>query len=348
MTQRADDEPPVSARVLDAAIAWQLKLDAGDPADGAAHCAWLAAHPDHARAWRQLALIDAEIGVLSPYPPLSAALRRPRRTPGWKRAAGLTALAAVTLLGALLADRYQPLDGLLADYRTGTGQRRTVALPDRSVVVLNARSVVDLAFDARTRTLRLRSGEIHVETASDAALSGDRRPFVVSTAHGALYALGTRFMVRHDEDATWLTVTHAAVLARPASCPAARDTACAGERRAEAGQTLRMTQTAVGPVTRARADGDAWKDGMLVVDGEPLSAVVAELARYRPGLLQVAPEVAALRVTGALPLDDGERALAALSASLPIRIVRRSDWWVRIEAEDRRQRTEDREEISNQ
>jgi transmembrane sensor len=307
-----------------------LKLDEGDPADGAAHRAWLAMHPDHARAWRQLALIDAEIGALSPYPPLRAALHRPRRMPGWKRAAGVAALAAGAIFGALLADRYQPLDGLLADYRTGTGQRLTVTLPDRSVVVLNARSAADLAFDANTRTLRLRSGEIHVETAGGA--SDETRPFVVTTAHGTLYALGTRFTVRRGEDATWLTVTQAAVLARPSSCPAMRTAACAGERRAEAGESLRITETAVGPTLRAKAGGDAWKDGMLVVDGEPLSAVAAELARYRPGLLQVAPEVAALRVTGTLPLDDGERALAALNASLPIRIVRRSDWWVRIEA----------------
>jgi transmembrane sensor len=105
-------------------------------------------------------------------------------------------------------------------------------------------------------------------------------------------------MVRRDEDATWLTVT----------------------------------QAAVGPAMRAKADGDAWKDGMLVVNGESRSNVVAELARYRPGLLQVAPEAATLRVTDTLPLDDGEWALAALAASLPIRVVRRSDWRARIEA----------------
>jgi transmembrane sensor len=329
MTQQTDDASPVSGPVLDAAIAWQLKLDAGDPADGAAHRDWLAAHPDHARAWRQLAQIDAEVGRLSPYPSLHTALRQPRRTPGWKRATGVTALAAVLLFGTLLVDRYQPLNGLLADYRTGTGQRQTLTLPDQSLVVLNTRSAMDLAFDADTRTLRLRSGEIHIETASDAT---ETRPFVVSTEHGTLYALGTRFMVRRDEDATWLTVTHSAVLARPASCPAARDIACADERRAEAGERLRMTKTGIGPVMRAKTDSDAWKDGMLVVDDEPLSDVIAELARYRPGILQVAPEVAALRVTGTLPLDDGERALAALSASLPIRIVRRGDWWVRVEA----------------
>ncbi|NMG67624.1 DUF4880 domain-containing protein [Azoarcus indigens] len=330
MQDRKDDERPVSGRVLDEAIAWQLRLDDGNPADEAALRDWLAADPDHARAWRQLAMIDAGAVALRPHAPLRGIIGRPRRASGWKRGAAAMALAAAVGLGLAMADRYQPLDGLLADYRTGTGERLTVTLPDQSVIVLNARSAVDLAFDAHTRAIRLRSGEIHIKTAS--RNPAETRPFVVITGQGSLRALGTRFLVRQEEGTSWLTVTRSAVLARPAGCALESTAACAGERRVEAGQSLQMGAGAPGAAVPAKADSDAWKDGMLVVDGEPLAAVVAELARYRPGFLQVAPEVAALRVTGTLPLDDGERALTALAASLPVRIVRRGDWWVRIEA----------------
>ncbi|MFT4242857.1 MAG: DUF4880 domain-containing protein, partial [Acidovorax sp.] len=62
MTAAALDDAPVHARVLDEAIAWQLRMgndDSGVDAD-ALQC-WLAAHPDHARAWRQLHLLGAEL-----------------------------------------------------------------------------------------------------------------------------------------------------------------------------------------------------------------------------------------------------------------------------------------------
>ena len=43
-----------------------------------------------------------------------------------------------------------------------------------------------------------------------------------------------------------------------------------------------------------------------------LTDVCAELSRYRSGILQCAPEVAGLRVSGAYPLTDIDRALAML------------------------------------
>ncbi|MCV2218539.1 FecR domain-containing protein [Thauera sp. Sel9] len=329
---RRDDDRPVSRRVLDDAIAWQLQLDgvaAGHP-DRAAHKAWLAAHPDHARAWRQLAQLDDELCALPRQAPIRSVLVRSRRRAGWKEAAGTLALALAVGLGTLLVDRHQPIGGLLADYRTGTSERRTVTLPDNTVIVLNARSAVDVDFGADTRALRLRAGEVHIETAHrDPA---EKRPFIVFTADGSLRALGTRFIVRRDDDGTVLTVTESAVLARAAACPAEPEAACAAEQRVDAGQRLYLTADALGTVLPAAADAEAWKEGMLVVDGEPLAAVVAELARYRPGLLRVAPDAAGLRVTGTLPLDDGERALAVLAASLPVRVVRYGNWLVSIEA----------------
>lgn len=44
---------PVSARVLDAAIAWQLCLDCGNgsPVQQAEFDKWYAASEEHARAW---------------------------------------------------------------------------------------------------------------------------------------------------------------------------------------------------------------------------------------------------------------------------------------------------------
>lgn len=328
------EQRPVPRAVLDAAIDWQLRLDDNGGGQRAAHAEWLAADPDHARAWRQLASIDSELRALPTPAGVRQALSRPHRKSAWKTAAAPLALCLAIGCGGAVLDRFQPVAGLLADYRTGTGERRTLTLPDDSLITLDSRSAVDLEFDAETRAIRLRQGTIHIRTAP--GKTSENRPFVVLTAEGSLHALGTRFIVRQNDGNTELTVTESAVLARPNACPADRSQPCAGQQRVEAGQQLRMAADAAGEVRAADAQADAWRDGMLVVDGVPLAAVAARLASYRPGLLRVAPEIADLRVTGTLPLDDGERALAALAASLPIRIVRHGSWLVRIEGLDPR------------
>ena len=70
------------------------------------------------------------------------------------------------------------------------------------------------------------------------------------------------------------------------------------------------------------------KDGMLVVNNQPLGEVVAMLARHRVGHLGVDPRVAGLRVTGTLPLADTDQALLALTAAVPVEVVWTTRWWV--------------------
>jgi transmembrane sensor len=56
---------------------------------------------------------------------------------------------------------------------------------------------------------------------------------------------------------------------------------------------------------------------MLVADAMPMAEVCAQLSRYRPGLLQCAPEAVSIKVSGAYPLADTDRALAMLAKPMP-------------------------------
>lgn len=56
----------------------------------------------------------------------------------------------------------------------------------------------------------------------------------------------------------------------------------------------------------------------------------AVLGRYRPGLLGCDPSVAGLRLSGAYPLDDTDRALAAIARAVPVEVVSRTRYWVRL------------------
>ncbi|GAB2182230.1 FecR family protein [Denitratisoma sp. agr-D3] len=324
-TARQEDEQPVSSKVLDDAIAWQLRLDADSTEHLPGLQRWLDAHADHARAWRQLGMIDARLQSLPQAPALRQVLLKPRRN----RVKPLATVASMLLLAAIglgAVDRFQPLSGLLADYRTGTGEQRRVVLPDQTVIVLNTRSAVDLQFTPSRRALRLLSGEIQVETGH-----GDPRPFVVLTEDGSLRALGTRFLTRRDEQGTMITVTESAVLARPRACNDAVDSPCREEQRVTAGSSLRLGPQGLGEIQPARPEADAWVSGMLAVENMPLDELVKELARYRPGYLSVATTLAQLRVTGTVPLGNTDYAIASLTQVLPVRLTRRGNLWLRIE-----------------
>ncbi|MRU32306.1 hypothetical protein FGX02_00885, partial [Xylella fastidiosa subsp. multiplex] len=57
-----------------------------------------------------------------------------------------------------------------------------------------------------------------------------------------------------------------------------------------------------------------------------------QLDRYRPGRLRCDDAVASLRVSGAFPIDDTDRALAAVERALPVRISRFTRYYVRVTA----------------
>ena len=79
-------------------------------------------------------------------------------------------------------------------------------------------------------------------------------------------------------------------------------------------------------------NASAWTRGQLVAKRMPLGDLSAELARYRHGWLHCDPAIAQLEVSGVFQLDDIDRALSALSDSLPVRIERFTPLWTRVVA----------------
>jgi transmembrane sensor len=219
-----------------------------------------------------------------------------------------------------LAWNTTPLPTLMADQRTGTGERRRMRLDDGTQLQLNTATAVDIRYSESLREVRLLQGEIFIETARDERA----RPFVVHTAEGSIRALGTRFVVRREADLTQVSVQQHAVEVRSANVP---DTAV----RVDAGQQVNFRRDAIEPLQRANPQADAWTRDMLVVNDWRLSEFIRELQRYRTGHLGCDPAVSALRISGAFHLGSTDTILENLTSTLPVRIRRFSRFWTSVE-----------------
>lgn len=297
--------------VLDEAADWLVVMHAGEVSaqERQAWLAWRGRSDAHEQAWQRA---ERLMGTLSGMPAALAmpALDRPRA-----RRATLAKLAALLIAApaAWGTWRWSQAEGWTADYRSATGERRGIRLDDGTRLTLNTASAVDVRYDSGQRTIVLRAGEIHVETAADP------RPFEVRTRDGALRALGTRFTVRQEDEQTHLAVLQGAV----------RITIAQDARVIEAGEQAAFSQLRIGATEPAGPAPSAWTQGMLLADGMPLGVLAAELARYRKGVLRCDPAVAHLRVSGAFPLEDTNRALAMLAATYPVVVASRlGGYWV--------------------
>ncbi len=316
------------ARVRKEAIAWYAQLCSGEatPADHEAWRRWHRAHAEHRRAWEKLEAMQATLQRVPGH--IAASTLRAAGAARTDRRRLLRGVALVASGGALGYLSWQVADGgggwpaLLADHRTGTGEQRSIDLADGSSLLLNTRSAVDVVFDGTRRLIRLREGELLAETARHRMPgSHDARPFMVETAQGSILALGTRFTVRSEGGITRVTVLDDAVEVRAANAP---------ERalRLQAGQQVDIGSDGVGVPQAADAASAAWAQGSLVVNDWTLQEVVAELARYRRGRLACDPAVANLKVSGAFPIHDTDRALSVIARSFPVRVASLTRYWV--------------------
>nr|WP_274380701.1 FecR domain-containing protein [Alloalcanivorax marinus] len=299
------------------ASAWLVRLDAGALSDDEQDALrrWYQTSEAHRRVWEAACQLNQQFTSL-PADLAAPVLRRPRlhRRTVLKSLAGL-GLAAP--LGWHLANE-APWRPWLAAHRTAVGERRALTLADGSAVILNTDTALDVVTDGTDLELRLYQGELFVRT-------GHRRPGTLSvrTAQGRVRALGTEFAVRCLDQATRVTVARDAVTLTPLSGT--------GQRLVQ-GQEGLFSDTAVTAVGAAPADRLAWRQGELVVESWPLAEVIAELARYRPGVLRCQPDVADLRISGVFQTDDTELALEVLEQVFHLRVSRFTDFWVSVGA----------------
>lgn len=319
--------PELPDTVLDQAISWLVRLesDGSNPQLHEACQRWRQADALHEIAWQALQHSDATFRGLAALPDTVAldTLERLHSThPSRRRVLKVlgVGLAASCVTGWSL--RESTLVPWGADYATGVGERRQFLLSDGTRLQLNTASAVDVQFTTQRRLIEMRRGELFIDTGKDNAAPNGRRSFWVNTPHVRLQAIGTAFTVRDDERGTRVRVEDGKVAiygqVEPVSIAAGEEYVidAKGSRRVDA----------------SALNASAWTHGQLVAKRMLLRDLTAELARYRHGWLRCDPAIAQLEVSGVFQLDDIDRALSALSDSLPVSVERFTPFWTRIVA----------------
>lgn len=316
-------EPAIAEHILTEAATWLMELHEGplSPGEQARLEQWRQRSAQHALAWERASALQTRFSTL---PAGGASALKTMAQPAQRRRhikiiAALLMAAPAGWIAYRLAPWPQP-DGV---HRTAIGERRQLRLADGTRVHLNTDTEIAVTISATGRHIVLRQGEIVVETAPGSQAAGMHAPMLVSVAEGRLRPLGTRFAVRQLDRRSQVAVYAGAVEITPQQAPAARTVIVAGR------QAL-FSAAQVAPSTPADEGGVAWQTGMLIADQMPLPDFLAELGRYRRGLLHCAPEVARLTVSGAFPLADTDAVLALLAQTMQVRLQYRTRYWVTV------------------
>lgn len=279
---------------------------------------WRTAHHEHEQAWQRVIHLHQDLdlraipGAGLALQTLETSQRRLHRRQALKLLGGVAMVGTAAWLGKDL----DAVNDWTSDYTTGTGERRSFALPDGSQMQLNTRSTVDLAFNDQQRLVRLKQGEVMIAC-------NTQRSLLVETRDALLEGFEGRFVARQDSDCTQVSVSHGRVaIHRPDN----------GQLQwIESGQNWRLDALGTHRLEQVDMDAMAWTEGLIVTRNMRLFDFLAQVSRYRHGYLGCSDDIADLRLSGVFRLEDPEQLLQLLPRTLPVRLRQRTRWWVRVE-----------------
>jgi transmembrane sensor len=277
--------------LLEEALDWIVRLKTGEPtrADVEALQRWREQSSAHESAFEQAARLFRHAGIaareLADQPfeidaaeidaaeiDAAPALRRSPPKLLARRAFLGGAIAAATA-GYLIArpplGLWPSLEELSADYRTGKGERREIAVTPDASLELNTQTSIALREAQNETRIELISGEVSV-----AATRSASKPFVLLAANGRITAVDAGFDARCLDGVVVVTCLNGVVDVLQNS----------KEVRLQRAQQVSYSSTgfeAAVPADPAQVAG--WRGGLLIFRNQPLSDVVDEVNRYRSG-----------------------------------------------------------------
>ncbi|MDG1818250.1 MAG: FecR domain-containing protein, partial [Porticoccaceae bacterium] len=343
------------------AAGWLARLDNEEPLTPKEHselCIWLNSSTEHRDALKALARFSGQANILTE---LSIPLEPRQGGIGnfiaagfsWAGFRGVTTAVVFCCLGVVLGfsqwggDEFgisSPMVSGNGVYQTRVGEQNAIRLADGSVIELNTDSHIQVDYSAQNRAVKLLRGEAHFSVSKDKS-----RPFEVSAGQGMVRAVGTAFAVRFDRQALEITVTEGEVAL--AELPiVASSTSLAEDQSLNAELGDATNKTLGNPVAAALVEGQsavfkphsptpvpegilsldkddlqkqmAWRSGMLLFTGEPLSEVIDEINRYTALAIEIAdPDIGDIRIGGQFNISDIDVILNVLDAKFNVGVI---------------------------
>jgi len=303
---------PLSREILAEAAAWIAELHDSErnPNVEVRVHAWLKEDERHRQAFERMTHAWDTSGALQPRGQVTATVgRSPARRRGsvsW--AAGLAAAAAVVAFAGWYFFRQDAI-------ATGIGQQQSRLLRDGTRVLLNTNTRIVVRYDEHTRRVRLLKGEALFDVSQRPSW-----PFVVEVDGQEIQALGTSFIVRHD-DSQDLSITlvegKVSVTASSAAASSQAQVLSPGDRLSVSrDRSLALDRPDLNRIT-------AWERGRIEFEDTRLEDAAVEMNRYSPRQISIADkELGKLAITGVFRAGDQEEFLQAVTATFRLQATR--------------------------
>ncbi|WP_322516775.1 FecR domain-containing protein [Rhodopseudomonas palustris] len=298
----AADETPELDAVQRQALAWVIRLNSGEATsdDAAALAMWRKRGPEYEETFREAVrqwhtFGDATRELLgrtdaAPTRPVRSRVVVSRRFVIGGSMAAAAAVGGVYVAAQPPLGLWPSIEELAADYRTGKGERRTIALAQNMAVKLNTQTALSVRSAASAPRVELVSGEAAVDVKSQAAA------VAVDAGGGRIETLEANFNVRCIDHKVSLVCFSGALQVDWKGQRAALTTSQQLTYSEEGGLT---------PVSPADPEqATAWQRGLLLVRDWPVERLVAEINRYRPGRIVIMDDRLGRRmISGTFYLD---------------------------------------------
>lgn len=278
-----DDPQKPSAAARKQAVHWLNHHLSGDmtPDDEYRFRAWIDLSDDHRQAYRLVDRAWAVSGAMAGDPALSLAPEHGPAKAGlflrYQRSLSIAASLLLVIGLGWTALPYLDLqpgrhaeDAQQQAFRTGTGQRTRVTLPDGSVVTLDAETELRLRNSPTERRLDLIQGRAFFRVAHN-----PNRPFIVYADGKKVRAIGTAFEVSLDHGNMVVTLTEGKVRVEGANAGSDGGADLVAGRQLVVGSDLDWTLRRVDV-----AKETSWTQGRLIFMHDPLSKAIADVNRY--------------------------------------------------------------------
>ncbi len=340
-----------SEQINEEASEWFTLMQAGSVSDQERQQLqlWLAVDDEHRDAYQQLEVIWSDLAELSESPD-GKSLRQSSSTGFLSQffseikessrrffagsAIGLRPQIAMAIsfiaifAGAFYLSQTNP--PTIAVYTTQTGEIMTITLEDGSQITLGAKSTLKAWSDETERHVVLEAGQAFFVVTQD-----PQRPFWVDAEDTRIKVVGTRFDVLRSQGRIRVAVSEGVVNVS-SSTDSGNSSAKAPLVLTKGLQVVKAHSQGFQAVSAiSELELAAWRQGRLFYRNANLEDVISDANRYFNGKITLeAPELAGMKVTVAVSIDQIAFLPDMLSQTLPITIRKETGNQIKISARD--------------